>query len=145
MEISTDRARLDVDLIHRFLSEESYWARGRPREVTERAIAGSLCFGAYDASGQIGFARVVGDAATFGFLADVFVVPRARGAGVGKALLASVLAHPDVRGLSRLTLATEDAHDLYARYGFVALDDADNWMVRRPGGKRHSPPGSQHR
>lgn len=132
MEISTDPARLDVDLIHRFLSEESYWARGRPRDVTERAIAGSLCFGAYDAQGQVGFARVVGDGATFGFLADVFVVPRARGTAVGKALLAAVLAHPEVRDLRRLTLATNDAHELYARYGFIPLDDAERWMVRRP-------------
>ncbi len=136
MEISTDPTRLDVELIHRFLSEESYWARGRSREVTERAIAGSLCFGAYDASGQIGFARVVSDAATFGFLADVFVVARARGEGVGRALVAAVLAHPEVRGLPRLTLATDDAHEFYASYGFIALDDAERWMVRKPGGPR---------
>jgi GNAT superfamily N-acetyltransferase len=131
MEISTDRDRLDVDLIHRFLSEESYWARGRPREVTEQAIAGSLCFGAYDERGQIGFARVVTDGATFGFLADVFVIRRARGAGTGKSLIVAVLAHPDVRRLERLTLATDDAHDLYSQYGFGPLDDADRWMIRK--------------
>jgi GNAT superfamily N-acetyltransferase len=132
MEISTDRARLDLDLIHRFLAEESYWARGRLREVTERAIAGSLCFGAYDGGAQVGFARVVTDGATFGFLADVFVITSARGAGVGKALVAAVVAHPDVRGLARLTLATHDAHELYARFGFTPFDDGDRWMVRRP-------------
>src|SRR5204863_10096355 len=132
MEISTDRARLDVDLIHRFLSEESYWARGRAREVTERAIEGSLCFGAYDAGAQVGFARVVSDGATFGFLADVFVVADARDAGVGTALMAAVISHPEVRGLSRLALATEDAHDFYGRCGFIPLDDAERWMVRRP-------------
>jgi GNAT superfamily N-acetyltransferase len=132
MEISTDRARLDVDLIHRFLSEESYWARGRAREATERAIAGSLCFGAFDAGAQVGFARVVSDGSTFGFLADVFVVAGARGAGVGKALMEAVVAHPEVRDLPRLTLATDDAHDFYASYGFIALDDAERWMVRRP-------------
>jgi GNAT superfamily N-acetyltransferase len=133
MEISTDRDRLDVDLIHRFLSEEAYWARGRSREITEQAIAGSLCFGAYDKRGQIAFARLVTDGATFGFLADVFVVRRARGAGSGKALIAAVLAHPDVRRLERVTLATDDAHGLYRQYGFRPLDDADRWMIRRTG------------
>ncbi len=133
MDISTDQARLDIDLIHRFLSGESYWAQGRAREVTERAIAESLCFGVYDARGQIGFARVVTDRSTFGFLADVFVVARARGAGVGKALIAAVLAHPDVRGLGRLTLATDDAHGLYSQFGFKPFDDVERWMVRRPG------------
>lgn len=132
MKISTDPALLDVDLIHRFLSEESYWARGRARAVTERAIAGSLCFGAYDEdAGQVGFARVVTDAATFGFLADVFVVAAARGRGVGKALVTAVTAHPDVGSLPRLTLATDDAHGLYAQFGFVPVDDAERWMVRR--------------
>jgi GNAT superfamily N-acetyltransferase len=132
MEISTDRARLDVDLIHRFLSEDSYWARGRRREVTERAIARSLCFGAYEDDAQVGFARVVTDHATFGFLADVFVVEGARGAGVGKALLEAVVAHPDLGDLPRLTLATHDAHELYARYGFIPLEDPERWMVRTP-------------
>jgi GNAT superfamily N-acetyltransferase len=131
MEISTDRSRIDVDLVHRFLSEDSYWARGRSREATEGAIANSLCFGAYEDGEQVGFARVVTDRATFGFLADVFVVPSARGAGVGKELIAAVVAHPDVRSLERLTLATEDAHRLYARHGFKPLDDPERWMVRR--------------
>ena len=134
LEISTDRLRLDLDLIHRFLSEEAYWARGRPREATEQAIAGALCFGVYDGDGeQIGFARVVGDGATFGFLADVFVVAHARGAGVGKALLEAVVSHPEVRDLARLTLATDDAFELYARYGFTKFDDAERWMIRRAG------------
>jgi GNAT superfamily N-acetyltransferase len=133
MEISTDRDRLDVDLIHRFLSEESYWAQGRSRETTEQAIARSLCFGAYDDSGQIGFARVITDYATFGFLADVFVVRRARGAGIGKALVNAVLAHPDISRLERVTLATDDAHGLYSQYGFRQLDGPDRWMIRRPG------------
>jgi N-acetylglutamate synthase-like GNAT family acetyltransferase len=133
-EISTDRSRLDLDLIHRFLSEESYWARGRQRAATEQAIAGSLCFGAYDDDGeQIGFARVAGDGATFGFLADVFVVAGVRGAGVGKALLEAVVSHPQVRDLARLTLVTDDAFDFYARYGFTKLDDAERWMIRRSG------------
>jgi N-acetylglutamate synthase-like GNAT family acetyltransferase len=132
MEISTDPQRLDVDRVHRWLSEESYWARGRPREVTERAIAGSLCFGAYDDDGaQIGFARVITDGATFGYLADVFIAAEARRAGVGKSIVRAILGHPSVLGLRKLTLATEDAHGLYAQFGFGPLDDADKWMVLR--------------
>jgi GNAT superfamily N-acetyltransferase len=132
VEISTDKARLDIDLIHAFLSEESYWARGRTREVTERVIAGSLCFGAYaDAATQVGFARVVTDGAVFGYLADVFVVEHARGRGVGKALVEAVVGHDDVSSLPRLTLATNDAHRLYEQYGFGALDHAERWMSRR--------------
>jgi GNAT superfamily N-acetyltransferase len=132
LDVSTDPARLDRDLIHAFLAEESYWARGRPRAVTERAIEGSLCFGAYDAAGaQLGFARVVTDGATFGYLADVFVVPRGRAAGVGKALVAAVMAHPGVP--PRVMLATDDAHGLYAGFGFAALADPAKWMeIRRP-------------
>ena len=133
MEISTDRDRLDRDLIHRFLSEDSYWAKGRERGVTEAAIDGSLCFGAYADDGtQLGFARVVTDRATFGFLADVFVVAEARGAGVGKAIIAAVMAHPDVRRLGRLALATKDAHGLYGQYGFIPLDETELWMICRP-------------
>jgi N-acetylglutamate synthase-like GNAT family acetyltransferase len=132
MEISTDPDRLDVDRVHRWLAEESYWARERPREVTERAIAGSVCFGAYDDDGvQIGFARLITDGATFGYLADVFVAADARGDGVGKAIVRAILGHPSVSGLRNLTLATEDAHGLYAQFGFARLDDADNWMVLR--------------
>ena len=131
LDVSTDPTRLDRDLIHAFLAEESYWARGRPREVTERAIEGSLCFGAYGADGgQLGFARVITDGATFGYLADVFVVPAGRGVGVGKALVAAVLAHPDVP--PRVVLATADAHGLYGGFGFTALVDPATWMeIRR--------------
>lgn len=134
MEISTDRDRLDLDLVHRFLSEDSYWAAGRARAATERAVAGSLCFGAYDDDGdQVGFARVVTDHATFAWLCDVFVVPAARGRGVGKALVAAVVGHPDLRAIPRMTLATADAHGLYAQHGFTPLDDAVRWMIRRAG------------
>jgi GNAT superfamily N-acetyltransferase len=132
MEISTDRARLDRERIFRFLSEESYWARGTTRERVEAAIEGSLCFGAYEDDGALlAFARVVTDGATFGFLADVFVVPEARGAGVGKALVDAVMSHPQVERLNRVTLATLDAHALYAQYGFTPLDDPERWMIRR--------------
>ncbi|MYM70055.1 GNAT family N-acetyltransferase [Pseudoduganella sp. FT55W] len=119
LHISTDKALLDVPLIHQFLSERSTWAIGIPLAVVERAIDNSLCFGAYVAGKQVGFARVTTDCATFAYLADVFVVEEQRGRGISKALVQSVLEHPDLQGLRRFMLATSDAHELYARYGFT--------------------------
>ena len=132
MEISTDRDRIDRALVHRFLSEHSYWARSRTREQNDRIIDASLVFGAYEDGHQIAHARVVTDTVAFGYLGDVFVVHEARGRGVGKALMEAVLAHPSVRGLSRFTLVTDDAHGLYEQYGFRPLDDVRKWMQRRP-------------
>ena len=121
LRISTDRGELDVDLVHRFLCEEAYWSRGIPRATVERAIAGSLCFGGYvEGAGQVAFARVTTDGATFGYLADVFVLPAQRGRGYGKRLMEAVMAHPQLQGLRRFMLATGDAHGLYAQYGFAA-------------------------
>ena len=111
--IYDDRALLDRGLIHTFLSERSYWAPGVPREVVERSIENSLCFGVYRADRQLAFARVVTDYATFAWLADVFVVETARRDGLGKRLVAAVLAHPGLQGLRRFSLATKDAQGLY--------------------------------
>ncbi|HEV8001841.1 MAG TPA: GNAT family N-acetyltransferase [Planctomycetaceae bacterium] len=121
--ISTDRALLDVSLIHAFLSEQSYWAPGIPREVVERSLDNSLCFGVYDEGRQVGFARVVTDRSTFAWLADVFVIDAHRGRGLGKWLIESLLTHPDLQGLRRILLGTRDAHGLYAQYGFKPLTD----------------------
>lgn len=127
-EISTDRARLDVALIHRYLSEESYWASGIPRERVERAIENSLCFGAFDDGAQVGFARVITDRATFAYLADVFVLPSHRGRGVSKEILAAIRNHPELQGLRRWHLVTRDAHGLYAQHGFRALSAPERHM-----------------
>ncbi|MFC5705998.1 GNAT family N-acetyltransferase [Aeromonas eucrenophila] len=118
LEISDDKGRLDVPLIHRFLSEEAYWSLGIPFSTVQRAINHSLCFGGYLAGQQVAFARVITDKATFGYLADVFVLPAHRGQGHSKALIATILAHPELQGLRRLMLATSDAHALYAGVGF---------------------------
>jgi GNAT superfamily N-acetyltransferase len=129
-DISTDPTRLDRDLIHRWLAQESYWARGVPRAVVERAIEHSLCFGAYLEGRQVGFARAVTDRATFAYLADVFVLREAQGRGCARRLMDALVAHPDLQGLRRMTLATRDAHALYARYGFAPLARPETFMER---------------
>ena len=131
--ISTDPARLDLDIIHRWLSEESYWARGRTREAVERSIPPSLNFGAYTPSGQmVGSARVVTDFATFGWLCDVFVVDAHRDRGLGVALVEAAVTHPDLANLERMILATADAHTLYERFGFEPMGDPEGkWMIRK--------------
>ena len=126
-EVSTDIARLNVAMIHEFLSR-SYWARNIPLSVVEKSIRHSLCFGVYRAGQQVGFARVITDFATFGYLADVFVVPEHRGRGVSKILLRVILDHPHLQGLRRLLLATHDAHGLYAQFGFQALVSPADFM-----------------
>jgi GNAT superfamily N-acetyltransferase len=120
-------------LIHDFLSNRSYWAKGRPPEVTHRAFDHSLCFGLYERGRQVGLARVVTDRATFGWLCDVFVLENYRGRGLAKWLVACVLGHPDVRGLRRVLLGTRDAHGLYERHGFTPLADPTRFLeVFRP-------------
>ena len=118
-EIDTDPERLDLDVVHGFLAR-SHWARGIPRSVVERSIAHSLAFGLYRDGRQIGFARVVTDHATFAYLADVFVLPPARGQGLGRWLVETVLAHPELQGLRRWLLGTRDAQGLYEQCGFRA-------------------------
>ena len=115
--VSDDPALLDLGVVHGFL-RESYWATGIPREVVERSVRGSLCFGVYEASSQIGFARCVTDRATYAYLADVFVLPSHRGRGLSKWLMECILSHPDLQGLRRWGLVTADAHGLYAQFGF---------------------------
>lgn len=132
-EISTDAARLDHEMIFRFLSEESYWVPGIPLSVVENSIANSLCFGVYHAGVQVGLARVVTDRATFALVADVFILEAHRGKGLSKWLMHEVTQHPDLSGLRRLLLLTSDAHSLYAQFGFTELGNAWRFMeVLRP-------------
>jgi N-acetylglutamate synthase-like GNAT family acetyltransferase len=126
-EISTDRNRLDIDFIHQFLTR-SYWAEGISRELVERCVNGSLCFGIYEGSRQVGFARMVTDRATFAYMADVFIDEAYRGRGLSKSLVEAMMAHPDLQGLRRMMLATKDAHGLYARFGFTPVSNPERLM-----------------
>ena len=129
-EISSDPARLDMALIHGYLARDSYWAQGIPRATLERAIAHSVCIGAYAGGAQVGFARVATDQATFGYLADVFVVESHRGQGIARAMLAALFDDPRLQGLRRVLLATRDAHGLYAAFGFRPLAAPARFMER---------------
>lgn len=131
-QLSTDHGRLDLPVIADFLSNESYWAEGRPTETVARSLERSLVFGLYDRAGsQAGLTRVVGDGATFAWVCDVFILSEHRGRGLGKAMLGAMLTHPEVAPVRRLMLATADAHRLYARYGFTDLVEPGRWMERR--------------
>jgi len=130
-EVSTDPARIDLDYVHRYLSRDSYWAGAIPRAVVARSVANALSFGLYAADGaQVGFARVITDKATFAWLADVFIDPGQQGLGLGKGLIDAVVAHPDLQGLRRFMLVTADAHGLYERYGFTAVENPERMMVK---------------
>ena len=140
VEISSDPARVDRDLVHAFLSRESYWALGVSREVVERAIDGSIPFSASVEGTQVGFARAVTDGATFAWIADVFVVVSHRGQGIGTRIVEAVLAHPQVGGARNVLLATADAHGVYARHGFVPLVEPKRYLnLRRPGREPFEP------
>jgi GNAT superfamily N-acetyltransferase len=140
--ISTDPGEMDVDAIHAFLSGESYWARGIPRETVARSIANSLPFGVFDTDGaQVAFARVVTDRATFAYLADVYVLPAHRGRGISRWMMEAVSAHPELQGLRRWMLMTQDAHGLYARFGFQPLAHPERAMERTDPGIYGKPTG----
>jgi len=130
--ISTDPSRLDIDAVCDFLTR-AYWAKGRPRERTQRALANSLVFGLYAGDRQIGLARVVSDYAVFAYLCDVFIHEEYRARGLGKWLIETVISHPDLQGLRRWTLVTSDARELYRQFGWDDLQSPEKWMeILRP-------------
>jgi GNAT superfamily N-acetyltransferase len=140
--ITDDPSRLDLDVIHAYLSRESYWAADIPRDIVERSLQNSLCLGAYapgspsagapaKAGAQVGLARLVTDYATYAWLCDVFVIESHRRHGLGKALIQAVVSHPRLQNLRRLALATRDAHGLYAQFGFTPLATPQTHMERR--------------
>lgn len=129
--ISTDKSRLNVAVIHDYLTNRAYWSRGRSLETVKKSIQHSLCFGVYKGDQQVGFARVVTDYATFGWLCDVFILEDYQDQGLGKWLVECVVKYPDLNTLQRIMLATRDAHQLYRRYGgFENLDKPERWMAR---------------
>lgn len=121
--ISTDKSKLDVNVIHGYLTKDSYWAQNIPMEVVRRSIDNSFCFGLYHDNAQVGFARLVTDRATFAYLADVFVLPEHRGKGLSKWMISVIQSHPDVQGLRRWMLGTLDAHGLYKQFGWSAIPE----------------------
>lgn len=137
--ISTDRSRLDLDLIQNYLSNESYWATGRAHDVIARSIENSLSFGVFKKDQQVGFARIVTDYATFAWVADVFVLPAHRGQGLSKWLMEVILAHPQLQGFRRWVLSTKDAHGLYEKFGFIKLHRPERWMERPDPNMKESP------
>ena len=135
--ISTDPARIDLNVVLDYLQKQAYWAQGRAREVIERSIQHSENFGVYRSSSnggnaQVGFARVVTDYATFAYVCDVFILPSEQGHGLGKWLMASMLSHPQLQGLRWWYLRTRDAHGLYKQFGFTELKQPERSM-ERPG------------
>ena len=128
--ISTDRSRLDVDAIQRFLVEESYWARERTFDQTKTAIENSICFGLYHQDRLIGFARVVSDRSTFAYIGDVFVLEEFRGQGLSKWLMQVIVEYPELQGIRRWVLATRDAHGLYSQFEFAPLRYPERWMEK---------------
>ena len=131
-EISTDPARVDAGLVHEFLTN-SYWAKGIPLATVRRSIENSIPFGVYYGQQLVGFARIISDLATFAYLADVFILPSHRGRGLSRWLMECIVGRPDLQGLRRWMLGTQDAHGLYAKYGFTAVQSPEIWMeIHRP-------------
>ncbi|WP_259070204.1 GNAT family N-acetyltransferase [Mucilaginibacter sp. X4EP1] len=126
--ISTDKSLLNVEVIYKYLNEDSYWAQGMPFERLTKAIENSLCFGVYRDGQLAGFARVVTDKATFAYLCDVFILPGYRGLGLSKWLVQTIVAYPELEGLRRWSLATADAHGLYSQFGFSQITKPERWM-----------------
>ena len=129
--ISTDKSKLDLAVIHKYLSTESYWAKNIPAALVQKAIQGSFCFGIYKKENeqqQIGFARVITDTATFGYLADVFILEKYRGIGLSKWLMEEIMNHPELQGFRGWMLGTKDAHGLYEQFGFKRLEKSERIM-----------------
>ncbi|MES2849990.1 MAG: GNAT family N-acetyltransferase [Bacteroidota bacterium] len=129
-EISTDRSKLDIAVIHDYLSNKSYWAKNIPVELVQKSIEGSICSAVYHSNRQVGYARMVSDCATFGYLADVFIIEEYRGKGLSKWLMEEIISYPAFQPLRRWMLATRDAHGLYKQFGFTELDKPERIMQR---------------
>ncbi|MGA7721379.1 MAG: GNAT family N-acetyltransferase [Ignavibacteriaceae bacterium] len=125
--VSSDKSKLNVDVVYEFLTN-SYWAAGRSREAVEKTIKSSICFGIYNGNDQAGYARVLTDYITIAYIADVFVLEKFRGIGLGKKLIGSILSYPGLDGVKKWMLATNDAHGLYSQFGFKSLSRPEKYM-----------------
>ena len=128
--ISNDKMLMDVNVIHDFLSNRSYWAKGISKQRIEKSITNSLPFGVFEGKNQIGFAQVITDYATFGWICNVFILENHRGKGLSKALIHAITEHFELKNMRRLLLATADAHGLYTQYGFSALEKPERWLEK---------------
>ena len=137
--INTDRSKLNIKIIHDYISTKSYWGKGRSLEVVKKSIDNSFCFGIYFKDDMIGFARVVTDYATFAWIADVFILQEHRGKGLSKWLMETILNHPELQGFRRWVLSTKDAHELYRKFGFRELNKPERWMERPDPNMKESP------
>lgn len=126
--ISTDKSKLDLSLVHSFLSTQAYWSLNIPFAIVKRSVENSLCFGVYQGDRQVGFARIITDYATIAYLGDVFILPEHRGKGLSKRLVGEIMTHPDLQGLRRWMLLTSDAHGLYRQYGWTSIANPDRYM-----------------
>ncbi|WP_313269900.1 GNAT family N-acetyltransferase [Epilithonimonas vandammei] len=126
--ISTDKSKMDIEIIHKYLSEESYWAKGISKEIVEKSVANSFCFGVFYHDRQIGFAKVITDFTTIAYLGDVFILDKFRGLGLSKLLMETIMHHPELQGLRRWILLTADAHELYRKFGWSNINDSSRWM-----------------
>ncbi len=126
--ISNDKSLINIDLVYTYLTGQSYWAKGMLMHTFNASVQNSICFGVYDPNGQAGFARVISDKATFAYICDVFILPDFRKEGLSKWLIQTILAHPELNGLRRWSLATLDAHGLYTQFGFKRLNYPERWM-----------------
>ncbi len=137
--IDTDRSKLNIEVIHNYISNESYWGKGRSIQVVKKSIENSMPFGVYFNNEMIGFARVVTDYATFAWVADVFILPGHRGKGISKWLMEIIISHPKLQGFRRWVLSTKDAQELYRKFGFQELNKPERWMERFDPGMKESP------
>ena len=122
---------MDLDFVHNYLCNESYWASGRSRELVQRSIENSLCFAVFKGDQQIGFGRVATDYVVFAWLMDLFIDPEFRGLGLGRLLIQNIVEHPDIKQVNGIGLRTEDAHRLYRKFGFEKIKRPETWMLRK--------------
>ncbi|PWL38971.1 GNAT family N-acetyltransferase [Flagellimonas aquimarina] len=129
--ISTEKSKMDISLVHKYLSEESYWAKGRSKELVIKSIENALCFGVFSKNGeQVAFARIATDFVVFAWLMDVFVVEHHQGKGIGRMLLKHIFDYPDLQNVNGIGLRTNDAHSLYKEFGFETIPSPETWMIK---------------